>query len=437
MRLLHSGRFWLLPAGISTAAALVAFLFSLIVFPRIQTSLNANIDPDRLGELSRNIFDGKGYVYTNGDRLEPAFDRGPVYPGVVATLHFITGSTSFVPVQIFQSVLHGLTCWIVFQLAALIYPRRLSLTTQILCALHPMLVWYTARVWIETTHTFLVTLSAYLLLRLMNDPSLLKSCATGFLLGVTSLTKSILFPFSILIGLYVAGQGRPGSRIAGLALTTVCILVVIPWTMRNYSASGMLVPVHTSLGLNLMQGDAIAEHWCETPLSTLAIWEKGNARKDSILGGSNISAIDPPGDQLLTRTAMKYYLSHPLFAAQRFFLNSLTFCYLSESPLKSTILAIVQFPLYALAFASVIRAWRKRAEIRMLALLVGYYILAHALIVGWVRYSVPIVPILVVLAVGVAQFPGNFHHPSILFQRAFDKIELLRHKRRGNNPLSN
>ena len=396
---------------VSTTAALVALLFSLIVFPRIQTLLNANIDPDRLGELSRNIFDGKGYVYTNSGRLEPAFDRGPVYPGAVAALLFITGSTSFVAVQIFQGLLHGLTCWIVFQIAALIYPRRLSLTAQIVCALHPMLVWYTARIWIETTHTFFVTLSAYLLLRLVNDPSLLRGTVTGCLLGITSLTKSILLPFSIIVGFYVAVQSSPRSRIAGLALATTCILVVIPWTIRNYSASRMLVPVHTSLGLNMMQGDAIANHWCETPLSTLAIWEKGNARKDSIIGESRLSAIDPPGDQLLIRTAIKYYLSHPVFAVKRFFLNSLTFCYLSESPLKSIFLATLQFPLYALAFAGMRRGWRKRTEIQVLALIVVYYIVLHALIVGWARYSVPIVPILAVLAVGVAQFPRDSYRP--------------------------
>jgi CHASE2 domain-containing sensor protein len=73
--------------------------------------------------------------------------------------------------------------------------------------------------------------------------------------------------------------------------------------------------------------------------------------------------------------------------------------------LKSIFLATIQFPLYVLAFAGVRRAWRRHAEIRILALIVVYYIMVHAFIVGWARYSVPIVPMLIVLAVGVAQFP--------------------------------
>jgi hypothetical protein len=403
MRLPHSRRSWVTPAAVSTGAALLALCFCLLVFPRLTRAVRANVDPDRFGELSGNILEGKGYVYANNGRWESAFDRGPVYPAVVAVLWKVTGDTSAVPVQVFQSVLHGLMCWFVFCLASLLYPRRISLVAQAVCALHPMLLWYTARIWVETTHTFVVALSSYYFLLLLRDPSLFRGTLTGFALGVASLTKSILLPFSLLGGCILAIRGGVRFRVAGIALAATTILLVLPWTLRNYSASGMIVPVHTSLGLNLTQGDAIAERWRSIPLSSVDLWEAGSAKTDSLLSGTGLSASEPAGDRLLIRAAVSYYADHPLFWMERAVVNALTFLYLSESPAKSIFLALVEFPLFGLALWGVQRGGRANPGTLMLAAIIVYFVLAHAFIVGWARYSVPIVPLLCVLGAGVLQ----------------------------------
>jgi 4-amino-4-deoxy-L-arabinose transferase-like glycosyltransferase len=383
----------------------VAILFSLLLFPRIAGDLHANVDPDRLGELSGSIVAGKGYAYLTGESWETAFDRGPIYPGIVAGIRAVTGSASAVPVQIFQALLHGLTCWFVFLLASLLYSRRISLGAQALCAIHPMLLWYTARLWLETTHTFLVTLSAYYLLLLLHDPSFLRGTMAGILLGIVSLTKSVLLPFAVLVGTVFAVAGGIRFRGPGCALATATILVVLPWTMRNYAGSGMVVPVHTSLGFNLMQGDAIADHWREIPSSSVLLWESGNARADSLLTGSGFSPSDPAGDRVLVRAALRRYLAEPLFWAERVGVNAATFFYLSESPMKSLLLSLMQLPLYALALWGLRRGANPRTL--MLAAIILYFVLAHACIVGWARYSVPVVPLVVVLAAGVVWRPRH------------------------------
>jgi hypothetical protein len=38
-----------------------------------------------------------------------------------------------------------------------LFERRTALLAQALQAVHPILLWYTARIWIETTNTLLIT----------------------------------------------------------------------------------------------------------------------------------------------------------------------------------------------------------------------------------------------------------------------------------------
>jgi hypothetical protein len=396
-------RSWVTPAAVSAGAAIVAIIFSLLLFPRIAGDLHANVDPDRFGDLAGSIVAGKGYAYLTGGRWETAFDRGPIYPAIVAGIRLVTGSATAVPVQIFQALLHGLTCWFVFLLASLVHTRRISLGVQALCAIHPMLLWYTARLWLETTHTFLVTLCAYYLLVLLRDPTFLRGTMAGVLFGVVSLTKSVLLPFSVLVGIVVAAAGGSRFRDAGFSLVAAAILVVLPWTLRNFAGSGIVVPVHTSLGFNLMQGDAIADHWREGPGSSVLLWESGAARADSLLTGSGFSPFDPAGDRVLVWAALRRYAAEPLFWAKRVGVNALTFFYLSESPLKSLVLALMQLPLYALALWGLRRG--ANPGTLMLAAIVLYFVLAHACIVGWARYSVPVVPLVVILAAGVVEPP--------------------------------
>ncbi|HTO92818.1 MAG TPA: glycosyltransferase family 39 protein [Bacteroidota bacterium] len=387
-----------LPLLIAVCAALLAMFFSLEIYPALREPLSANIDPDRLGDLSSNLASGLGFVYTSHGRLEPAFDRGPVYPAVVAGIIIVTGSRSFVPVQLFQSILHGATCFLVFLIAVRLMARRAALIAECLAAIHPMLLWYTPRVWIETTHTFLVTLALLLLMMLWERPSPSRGIAAGAAIGITALAKSVILPFAAVAALLLIIDGGRKYLPAAGALLVTAFLLVVPWSIRNYAESGRLIPVHTSLGLNRVQGDAIAHNWIAMPFSTLEIWWRGKADIDSVLAPTGEEAVSPAGDRTLSRASVAYSLSHPLFAVWRTVVNGLTFCYLSESRAKSLFLAVVEIPLMICAFAGARRLWRTVPLARICALLLAYFFVVHMLIVGWARYSVPIVPVALVLA---------------------------------------
>jgi 4-amino-4-deoxy-L-arabinose transferase-like glycosyltransferase len=379
-----------LPLAMSGLAVLLSLFFSLVIFPHFQEPLNLNIDPDRVGELGANIYRGKGFIYNESS--SPAVDRGPTYPYLLAGIFWLTGGVRFTAIQIFQAACHGLTCFLIFLAAHRIFERRVAIIALLLCSVHPMLIWYTARIWIETINT-LATMIILLAIVLMSERlTFPRSIGAGAIMGIAALTKSIIILFPFVAAIYFFLRWRKESLPHVLLMILSTVLLVVPWTLRNHAVSGELVPVHTSLGLNLIQGDAIGEYWTKKPYSTIELWRIGKHKIDSLLSGSQHTATDPIGDRMLMRSSWSHSLSHPLFFVKRALANFVTFWYLSESKMKSLFLVFIQGPmLLCVIFVSVL-LWNKNPMIWPALLLIGYYAVCHSLVFGWARFSVPIIP---------------------------------------------
>jgi 4-amino-4-deoxy-L-arabinose transferase-like glycosyltransferase len=374
---------------IALIAVLIALIFSLVIFPKIQQPLGLSIDPDKNGDLSRNIFTDKGFIYSDSDK--PAVDRGPIYPYAISLLLTLSGSMDYKVVQIFQAILFGVTGLLVFLIVKYVSRKQTAVIAQIFYTLHPMFIWYTSRIWIETTHTFLITITAYLLIRTYHKLSLRWIICLGVALGLTILTKSILMFFPVvLVPIFYFRWKKEGLRFALITLL-VAYLLIIPWSLRNYKVTNDLIPVHTLLGLNLIQGDALAENWLRYPLSNMPSWFIGDAKMDGVLKGSDATPQDAVGDRALVK--------RPTFILWRLLVNSVTFWYLSESPLKSIFLACLQFPLLVLFLIGLRRVWKEKPTLIPLIWMIIYFFVVHSFIIGWARYSVPIIPLILSVVV--------------------------------------
>lgn len=382
---------------IALFAVVFALIFSLIIFPIIQQPLGLNIDPDQNGSLGRNIFAGKGYMYSDSEK--PALDRGPVYPYMISFLFTVTGTSDYRVVQIFQAFLFGLTGLLIFSIVKYVSSIRTAFYSQIFYTLYPMFVWYTSRVWIETTHTFFVVLSAYVLIRVYQRLNLSGAIVLGVIFGLTILTKSIFMLFPIVLLFIFYFKWRMKGIVFGIVTLLTAYLTILPWMIRNYFVSNEIVPVHTSLGLNLIQGDALAKNWLKYPLSNMPSWFIGDAKMTEILKDNNATPQDAVGDKILVRNFVNENLKEPLYLLWRTLVNSVSFWYLSESPFKSIILACLQFPLLILFFIGMRRIWRKIPALIPLIYMIAYFFVVHSLIIGWARYSVPIIPLILVVVV--------------------------------------
>jgi 4-amino-4-deoxy-L-arabinose transferase-like glycosyltransferase len=386
--------------SIACAAFVLSLAFSFLILPHIVATHNVNLDADGNGALAYNIYTGAGMRYTSTD--PPALDRAPVYPYLVAALFALAGGYALPLVQIFQAAIHAATTILVFHIAMRVYDRATALRAQLLCALHPILLWYTGRIWIETTHAFVLVLAAHAALVLYERGTFRAALGAGSAFGVASLTKSVVMLFPFLLTLLLFRRYRVRGLKDGLIVVVVCCLVILPWTVRNYHVAGAFVPVHTSLGFNLIQGDVIGERWPGQWCCNLDFWRMGQARVDSLLEPFGVPSFrGVEGERLLTQAALRRYAEEPLFLVRRTVANFFLFWSLSESPLKSAFYGTLQWLLLLAACVSYVRHRHAMAPLTPILALTLYYIVLHASIVGWARYSMPIIPLLILIAVPV------------------------------------
>ncbi|HSQ74174.1 MAG TPA: hypothetical protein VLT13_01365, partial [Bacteroidota bacterium] len=108
----------------------------------------------------------------------------------------------------------------------------------------------------------------------------------------------------------------------------------------------------------------------------------------------------------LVQTVLQRWWTHPVTLLRHVTTNAITYWYLSESPLKSVVVIVLQIPLLVLGAAGMRRAVRMGPAARSLVMVVVVYWCTHAFVVGWLRYSVPVMPLVVLLAAegGVSVF---------------------------------
>ncbi|MBX2992489.1 MAG: glycosyltransferase family 39 protein [Bacteroidetes bacterium] len=388
---------FLSPLRIALLAGAASLLFSFLLIPFISESHHLNPDPDRFGEVALSVANGDGFVYEKDG--SPVLERTPLYTFIVAGLFAIAGGYSVVAVQIYQAVLHGLASVVVFAIVARLLNRQTAIVCQSIFALHPIVLWYTARIWVETTHTCLLVLIAYTLLLFFESPTYRRGILLGLLTGLSCLVKPILLLFPVIIAVLTMSRfGLQGYK-TGIAVLVATFAVVLPWTIRNYEVSGKFVAVNTSLGFNLFQGTVIGENWPSAGMGILDYWEKGKERADAILSPHGLAWESVEGDALLTRRSFDSDNITPGKVMRRFAANFATFWYLSESATKSFFFGVLQVPLLLAGIVSFVLSESKmRKALLPLALLIAYYAIVHGFIVGWGRYSMPLVPLLVILS---------------------------------------
>lgn len=382
---------------IAVAGFFASICFSFFVLPTLVESQRINLDPDRFGQLADNIALGNGFVYEKDG--PGVLERTPLYAFVLAGLFKLTGGLSIQAVQMLHAVLHTFSSFIIYMIGVRLYDRRTAILAQLLFAVHPIALWYTARIWLETTQTLLLLLIAFAMIRLFEMPSVKRAMLLGVCIGLGCLTRStlLLFPFVILWLLY--DRFKSDGLKLGVITFFAAFIVILPWTWRNYQVTSTILPVNTSLGFNLLQGDIIGERWPSSTITTMDSWIAGKERVDSALRSSGVPWESVEGDRTLTVHAFRNYLRHPLAFAWRCVANLTTFWYLSESVMKSVLLGLMQIPVLFAAVISLIRMKSStKKSVLPLILLCSYLFLVGGLIVGWGRYSMPMIPFLLLIA---------------------------------------
>jgi 4-amino-4-deoxy-L-arabinose transferase-like glycosyltransferase len=176
-------------------------------------------------ELATSLVDGRGFAFMSG----PTSLRPPLYPAFIASLWEATGTHSLQLVRAAQAVLALVTAWLVYKLGCDLYDARTALVAAAVTAFYPAIMFDNMMALSESLFTILVVAALFALVRLVRAPNLARSAGAGILLGLAALTRSVLWPFPLvlapLVGWWTPGPVRHRLLIAasllGGALLTI------------------------------------------------------------------------------------------------------------------------------------------------------------------------------------------------------------------------
>ncbi|MFH1278515.1 MAG: glycosyltransferase family 39 protein [Candidatus Eisenbacteria bacterium] len=389
--------------GILALALLLRLVYAFVVFPVIGENLHWKGVDDGYDEVARHLIHGHGFVDRPGDA--PNLVKPPGYVFFLAGLYTVFGEevNEGVRVRIAQPLLDTGTCLLVFLLGLRVFgDRRIGLIGAFLWAVYPQMIVYGARVAPESLFILLLTALMFVLARLRAEGRARDAVYAGVLFALALLVKEklILFPAVLLFLLLRAPAVTLRRRLALAALLAAAALTVTgPWLVRGYRTAGTFVPITLRSGRALNQG--MDESFAGADETLVDFFENRPSGRWRDLPESERERLDRARENArdensLIGKAMSRIARDPVSFLRSFVIKLGSFWYFGQPKVIAGNLA-VQMPLLGLAIAGFLRE-RRRRDLAPFALLVAYFLVIHALTIVRMRYSLPVMPEVILLA---------------------------------------
>jgi len=363
--------------------ALLLRLSALAIFPTPELDDSAQI----YLRAAHLLMDGQGF----SDPSFPVYNP-PIYPVFIALCLSLFGDDQ-VFVKIVQAVVDSLTIVLIYFVMKEIFDPETALLSAGILSLYPFSAYLTISIASEPLFTFF--LSGFVLSSVYAVRSTKRwyYCVTGILLGLATLTRGTtqFVPLMFPVMLILLGKRGRDSIFCYTALCLSFVLVILPWTVRNYVVLDDFIPVATGGGIVVLMGSS------EKFLTIAGKPEMYQAH------------IPPAGgtpsqnDKFFARAGLERHMVHlqtdPL-GFVRFMAKKLArLWYATESGKNHNLILLSQLPIYVFAVIGVIFARIKGKTLAWIPLcMVAYFVALHWLSLPLFRYMIPIMPYVIGLA---------------------------------------
>lgn len=330
--------------------------------------------------------------------------KAPGYPAWVSAVYIVFG-VGVGKLLLLQTLLLGPTVIVLtWLLARRLFDSRVATAAAFVGALYPHMWQWEGRLYPEALALPLGVL--LLLLVLERDPTPRLAVAVGVVMAASLLARPTAFFFlaGVAVAWWMAAGARRGTLMLGLA-TVVMVLLIAPWTARNYRVAGDFIP------LSMQDGAAYGtfnDDAANDPRSPYA-WRVRTRREEELFNGPPIS--DATFREELQRRALDYIEEHPDSLLKAFFWNGLSRTWDIRRPQyaidevafegrneKVSIVGIAAY--YVLLAAALIALWRLRARRTLVFPLLAMALAASVVFTSAAatRYRLPLEPMIVILA---------------------------------------
>ncbi len=240
-----------------SAPGTIALLFALYLLPRL-TILLLKVEPTSDAEwyFSRAVGLAAGHGYSEGGVLTAYWPPGwPLALSVV----FAPFGASVLAAQIFNLACALVTAWLTLDLGRRLFNSEVAGRASLLMlAIYPNSFGYVPLVFTEVFYTMLLLAGCWVLVVWRRTLGLVFA---GLVLGSATLVKAqTLMVIPLIFGIAIL-RDQPSLKRIGLAVAeaagvmVIAILVILPWSYRNYQVFGEWIFVSTNGGLTLLTGN--------------------------------------------------------------------------------------------------------------------------------------------------------------------------------------
>ena len=239
----------------------------------------------------------------------------PLYTYALAGVYRLFG-VGYLQVGLLNSVLDTVTVVLVYQIARRLFPVRVGQTVGLLAALftavYPYLIFQDLTVIDTALFTMMLHLFLFLIVlirdRALSQPNFDRvtlglTCAAGIVLGLTALSRAIVAPLAIFVAVWLLFSlplRRTVVRLVPIAVLSV--LVLIPWTVRNYQVFHQFVAVSSNSGMNF---------WFGSSRFTIPFFEAGYHTQWATSDIDQTGMTQIQSDNALMQDALAYLRAHP------------------------------------------------------------------------------------------------------------------------------
>jgi 4-amino-4-deoxy-L-arabinose transferase-like glycosyltransferase len=318
----------------------------------------------------------------------------PLYVYFIGVLSVVSGTID--AVKYAQCLLGATLVPVLALLGKRLSGERTGLVAAAFAAFYPELIWFASHFWAEALFTVLLWWAMERLAAADETGDWRKAALAGVLFGLAVLTRETVLYFVPLAALWLAWRRPSGLRRASVLLGTT-LVVVLPWTVRNYLVFGAFVPVSTAGALNLWQGN--------TPLSRQEVYEEywavhGRIEQYQLARRKGIEAVLARQPwwifEKLRDEMPAYWAAHgqPIVHIERGAYGDVP---RARALVAVGVVLIPYLLVLGLFVAGIAFLPRSRLALVLLSFLV-YYVLLHVATHGYPRYRLPSLGVLFLIA---------------------------------------
>jgi 4-amino-4-deoxy-L-arabinose transferase-like glycosyltransferase len=330
----------------------------------------------------------------------------PGYPLFLAVIYAAFGEDWFV-VRLVQAALGAATCALTYRLGATVFSERVGRLAGALLAVYPGLAYMSWRIMAETLFIFLLVVALNIAVGLARRPRLRDAVALGLVVGVAQLVKSNLFVFPGLLVVWSAlalhASLRQRLALASAVAGSVLLVSLITPTANFLSTGGGAAPLPGNAGRTFwMANNPLADGYyifaenepagkafIEAHGFTERLAEADAFEQDHLFGQLGMLWIRENPGRFLVLCLQKLNNAFGLFP------RAVTL----EGSASARAIHLLSYGLIApFAVAGMIGARRQWRACLPLFLAVLSYVLMVLLYYGTPRFTVIVIPVLIVFA---------------------------------------